>query len=39
VPVIARAPADAKTRAAWLDRLFEAHAADQIPYLRVVWRA
>jgi hypothetical protein len=33
VPVIARAPADAKTRAAWLDRLFEAHAADQIPYI------
>ena len=33
VPVIARAPADARTRAAWLDRLFEAHAADQIPYI------
>ena len=33
VPVIAGAPADAGTRAAWLDRLFEAHAADQIPYI------
>lgn len=33
VPVIARAPADARTRAAWLDRLFEAHAGDQIPYI------
>jgi hypothetical protein len=33
VPVIATAPADAGTRAAWLDRLFEAHAADQIPYI------
>jgi hypothetical protein len=33
VPVIAAAPADAGTRAAWLDRLFEAHAADQIPYI------
>src|SRR5882672_1429062 len=33
VPVIAGAPADARTRAAWLDRLFEAHSADQIPYI------
>ncbi len=33
VPIIAGAPADARTRAAWLDRLFEAHAADQIPYI------
>ncbi len=33
VPLIARAPADAKTREAWLDRLFEAHQADQIPYI------
>jgi hypothetical protein len=31
VPVVSGAPADARTRAAWLDRLFEAHAADQIP--------
>jgi hypothetical protein len=33
VPIIAGAPADARTRATWLDRLFEAHAADQIPYI------
>ena len=31
VPVIASAPADTPTRAAWLERLFDAHAADQIP--------
>jgi hypothetical protein len=33
VPIIVDAPADAKTRAAWLDRLWEAHADDQIPYI------
>jgi len=33
VPIISSAPADAKTRDAWLDRLFEAHQADQIPYI------
>jgi hypothetical protein len=33
VPVIAAAPADRATRAAWLERLFEAHAADEIPYI------
>ena len=33
VPVIARAPADGETRAKWLERLFAAHAADQIPYI------
>jgi hypothetical protein len=33
VPIIAKAPADAKTREAWLVRLFEAHAADDIPYI------
>lgn len=33
VPIIASAPADAKTREAWLERLYEAHAADQIPYI------
>jgi len=33
VPVIAGALADAKTREAWLERLWEAHAADQIPYI------
>ncbi|MBK7539253.1 MAG: hypothetical protein IPI49_28590 [Myxococcales bacterium] len=30
VPIIANAPADAKTRDAWLDRLFEAHQADEL---------
>jgi len=33
VPIVAAAPADASTRAAWLERLFEAHGADQIPYI------
>jgi hypothetical protein len=33
VPLIAEAPADAKTRAQWLERLFDAHAADEIPYI------
>ena len=33
VPVIAEAPATPKTREAWLDRLFEAHSDDQIPYI------
>ena len=31
--LIASAPADAKTRDLWLERLWEAHEADQIPYL------
>lgn len=34
--VIARAPANATTREAWLERLYEAHAADQIPYIESV---
>jgi hypothetical protein len=33
VPLIARAPADAKTRGKWLERLWEAHEADGIPYI------
>ena len=33
VPIIADAPADAKTREAWLERLWEAHAADAMPYI------
>ncbi len=33
VAIIARAPADAKTRAGWLERLWEAHASDAIPYI------
>lgn len=31
--VIAKAPASAPTREPWLERLYEAHAADQIPYI------
>jgi hypothetical protein len=33
VPILADAPADEKTRDAWLERLFEAHQADEIPYI------
>jgi len=33
VPVIAAAPADSKTREAWLERLYEAHERDEIPYI------
>jgi hypothetical protein len=33
VAIIARAPADATTRARWLERLWDAHAADEIPYV------
>jgi hypothetical protein len=33
VAIIANAPADAKTRDGWLERLWEAHEADQIPYI------
>lgn len=33
VPIVAAAPADATTRDAWLERLFDAHAADEVPYI------
>lgn len=33
VPIIAGAPAGPETREGWLERLWEAHAADQIPYI------
>ena len=33
VKIISTAPADKSTREAWLERLFEAHAEDQIPYI------
>ena len=32
-PIIASAPADAKTRNAWLERLWEAYQEDDIPYI------
>jgi hypothetical protein len=33
VPVIAAAPVTTPVRERWLERLYEAHAADQIPYI------
>ena len=33
VPIIASAPVDVQTRDAWLERLFEAQQADEIPYI------
>lgn len=33
VPIIAAAPVNATTRDAWLERLWEAHASDEIPYI------
>ena len=33
VPIIAGAPAGPETREGWLERLWDAHAADQTPYL------
>ena len=33
VPIVASAPADTNTRDAWLERLWAAHEADQIPYI------
>ena len=36
VPLIAAAPADAKTRDRWLARLWAAHEADRIPYIETL---
>jgi tetratricopeptide (TPR) repeat protein len=36
VPVIAQAPADGRTRIRWLERLWEAYTADQIPYIETL---
>ncbi len=36
VPVIANAPADLKTRDAWLERLFEAQQEDAMPYIELL---
>jgi hypothetical protein len=33
-PIISGAPADARTREAWLERLWEAHANDSIPFIK-----
>lgn len=34
--IIAAAPADERTRQGWLERLFEAHAADKMPYIELL---
>ncbi|GMQ75975.1 MAG: hypothetical protein BMS9Abin01_1237 [Gammaproteobacteria bacterium] len=36
VPIIANAPADAKTRDAWLERLYDAYQDDEIPYIELL---
>ncbi len=36
VPIIANAPADDRTRKAWLRRLWAAHEADQMPYIEIL---
>jgi hypothetical protein len=36
VPIVSKAPADSATRARWLERLFEAHADDDIPYIELL---
>ncbi|MHB8264108.1 MAG: hypothetical protein ACYDGY_10265, partial [Acidimicrobiales bacterium] len=36
VPIIKDAPADTKTREMWLERLWAAHEADDIPYIEIL---
>jgi hypothetical protein len=36
VPIIAGAPAEERTREAWLERLWAAHEADQMPYIETL---
>jgi len=36
VPIIADAPADRKTRDAWLERLYDAYQDDEIPYIELL---
>jgi len=36
VPVIANAPADSNVRGSWLERLWAAHEADEIPYIEAL---
>ncbi len=33
IPIIAEAPADGRTREGWLERLWAAHEADEMPYI------
>ena len=36
VPVVAHAPADPEVRQAWLERLWAAHEADEMPYIELL---
>jgi hypothetical protein len=36
VPLIAAAPVASKVREKWLDRLFDAHEADEVPYIEIL---
>jgi hypothetical protein len=36
VPIISEAPADAKARGAWLERLYDAYQDDEIPYIELL---
>lgn len=36
VPIISTAPVDNATREAWLERLFKAHEADNMPYIEIL---
>ena len=36
VPIIADAPVDEKARQRWLERLFDAHEADRMPYIEIL---
>jgi hypothetical protein len=36
VDILSKAPADKKLRESWLERLFDAHEADKIPYIEIL---
>jgi hypothetical protein len=36
VPLVAGAPADSRTRDAWLERCWDAHGADEMPYIELL---
>jgi hypothetical protein len=38
IPIIAKAPADPTLRRKWLEKLYQAHADDQIPYIESLGR-